>query len=272
MPRNSTGTYSLPQSSYVDGQTITAEIINSNFSDIANELTNSLAANGVTTMTGQIKASAGSVAAPGIAFGTSTGTGLYLAGTNQIGIATNGTQLATLNSDQSVSLAGAFTAAGASTFNGAVTHASTTTLTGAVTLNATTYTFGAGAVAGFYTALAPAASIGQIIDGAGSVVTTGQRGQIYIPFPMTITNWWVMADQSGSVTIDVLRANNAVPSSSIVGAGTKPNLSSSQFTTSAPSSWTSTTLAANDFIAFSITGSPSSVTRVSIYLSGLRTG
>mgnify|MGYP003353600135 CR=1 FL=1 len=32
------------------------------------------------------------------------------------------------------------------------------------------------------------------------------------------------------------------------------------------------TLAANDFIAFNITGSPTSVTRISIFLSGLRTG
>jgi hypothetical protein len=102
-------------------------------------------------------------------------------------------------------------------------------------------------------------------------VTTGQKGQIYIPFPMTITKWWVMADQAGSVTIDVLRANNGIPSVSIVGGGTAPNLAASQFTSSAPAAWTSTTLAANDFIAFSISA-PATITRIAVYLSGTRTG
>lgn len=229
-------------------------------------MTQSLATTGVSTMTGAILAASGSAAAPSYTFGSSVKDGFWLAGTHQIGGTTNGTQFVTFNSDQSV------TWAGNQSFGGTTTTTGTATFSGSLILNGTTYTFGAGAVAGFYTGLAPASSVGQIIDGGGSVVTTGQKGQIYVPFPMTITNWWVMADQSGSVTIDVLRANNAVPSSSIVGAGTKPNLSSSQFTTAAPSSWTSTTLAANDFIVFNITGSPSTVTRVSIALSGLRTG
>lgn len=267
IPRNSSGNYTLPNSDQTTGGIITASLWNANFDDIASTLTTSVATNGVSSMTGPLLATSGSLSSPGYQFASSSKTGFFLAGTNQIGISTNGGSVGTFNSDQSVSFAGALTVAGATTHSGA------TTLTGPVTLNATSYTFGAGAGAAFYAGLNPAASIGEVIDGGGAVVTTGQKGQIYIPFPMTITKWWVMADQSGSITIDVLRANNGIPASSIVGGGTAPNLSSAQFTgNTSPSGWTSTTLAANDFVAFNVTGSPSSVTRVSITLSGVRTG
>lgn len=106
-----------------------------------------------------------------------------------------------------------------------------------------------------------------IIDGGGSVLTGTTLTGIHIPFPLTINKWWVMADQSGSVSVDILRANDAVPSSSIVGVGTKPNLSSAQFNSSAPSSWTATTLATDDFISFEVTGTPTSVERISVTLT-----
>lgn len=114
--------------------------------------------------------------------------------------------------------------------------------------------------------------IGIIIDGGGAAILAGQKGQVHIPFAVTITKWWIMGDQSGSITVDVLRANDAVPSASMVGGGTKPNLSTSQYTSAAPSGWTSTTLAVDDWITFSVTGSPTSVTRVSIALTATRTG
>lgn len=113
--------------------------------------------------------------------------------------------------------------------------------------------------------------VGIIIDGGGGVILAGQKGQVHIPFSLSISKWWVMADQSGSIVVDVLRANNAVPSASIVGAGNSPTLSASQYTSAAPSGWTSTALAADDWITFSVTGSPSSVTRVTVVLTGTRT-
>ncbi len=116
------------------------------------------------------------------------------------------------------------------------------------------------------------ADVGLIIDGGGATILSGQKGQVHIPFPITITEWSVMGDQSGSISIDILRANNGVPSASIVGGGTAPNLSSAQYAQAAPSSWTATTLAVNDWIAFNVTGTPSSVTRVTVALTGTRTG
>ena len=77
-----------------------------------------------------------------------------------------------------------------------------------------------------------------------------------------------MADQTGSIAIDILRTNNAFPTSSIVGAGIKPNLSSLQWNTGqTPSGWTSTALVNDDWIAFSVTGTPSSVTQITCVLT-----
>lgn len=117
-----------------------------------------------------------------------------------------------------------------------------------------------------------AAGIPFIIDGGGSVITTGSKGFLPVPFACTINSWSLLADQSGSISIDILRANNAVPVTSIVGGGTKPNLSSAQFAgLVAPSGWTSTALAANDWLAFTVSGTPTSVTKTTLLLSVSKT-
>lgn len=52
MPRNGAGVYSLPESPFVDGTTISAAPVNNNYSDIATAMTGSVAADGQTPMTG----------------------------------------------------------------------------------------------------------------------------------------------------------------------------------------------------------------------------
>ena len=98
-----------------------------------------------------------------------------------------------------------------------------------------------------------------IISGGGSAITTGVKGFMPIPFAATITGWSIIGDQSGSISIDILRANNAVPVTSIVGGGTKPNLTAAQFAgNTAPSGWTSTALAAQDYLGFSVASAATS--------------
>ena len=105
-----------------------------------------------------------------------------------------------------------------------------------------------------------------IIDGGGVAITTGSKGSLPIPWPSTITSWSVEADQSGSIAVDILRANNAVPVTSMVGGGNKPTLTAAQFAgLVAPSGWTSTLLAANDWLTFSVS-SVATVTRVTVSL------
>ena len=105
-----------------------------------------------------------------------------------------------------------------------------------------------------------------VIDGGGTAITTGVKGYFHIPFGATIFAWRVMADQVGSIAVDVLRANGAVPTVSMIGAGNKPTLSASQFTEAAVSGWTSATLAVADWIGFNVV-SATTVTRATVVLS-----
>lgn len=115
-------------------------------------------------------------------------------------------------------------------------------------------------------------STGIVIDGGGSAVTTGSKGFIQIPFGATISAWTVLADQSGSIVMDVKRSTYAAfpTTASIVGGGNAPTLSSAQNNTAAPSGWTSTAITAGDVLEFSVS-SASTVTRVTVQLKLTRT-
>jgi hypothetical protein len=89
--RNGSGTYSTPNT-FTPSTTISSSAVNQNFSDLATEMTNSLALDGQSTMTGQLKAASGTVLAPGITFGSDLDSGLYRIGANNIGVALNGTK------------------------------------------------------------------------------------------------------------------------------------------------------------------------------------
>jgi hypothetical protein len=105
-----------------------------------------------------------------------------------------------------------------------------------------------------------------IISGGGIAITTGPKGFVPVPFGALIVGWSIIADQAGSIAIDILRANNAVPAVSIVGGGTKPTLTAAQFVgNTAPSGWTSALLAAQDYLGFSVS-SVATVTQVTLTL------
>jgi hypothetical protein len=75
------------------------------------------------------------------------------------------------------------------------------------------------------------AAITYTIDGGGSAIITGSKGQLDIPFPgCTITGWVLTADQIGSAVVDVQSSSYAgFPGSlaSICG-GDEPTLSGVQ--------------------------------------------
>ncbi len=105
-------------------------------------------------------------------------------------------------------------------------------------------------------------------DGSGSVLSTGTKNPIKIPYGGTLTGWLLAGTPSGSVTVDIFRSADGagLPVTSIVGAGTKPSLSSATEAKSTTfTSWTSTTLTAFDNLAISLSGITSS-TYVSLTL------
>lgn len=92
MSRNGSGTYSVVNT-FVSGTTITATGHNQNWADVAVEMTNSVAVDGQSTMTGPLKAASGTVAAPSFTFGSDTDSGIYRKGSNNIGVGVAGAEV-----------------------------------------------------------------------------------------------------------------------------------------------------------------------------------
>jgi microcystin-dependent protein len=92
MARNGSGTMTIPNT-LVPGEVITASDHNENYADIAAEITNSVAVDGQSTMTGAFKAASGTAAAPGITFGSDTDSGIYRIGANNLGVGVNGAEV-----------------------------------------------------------------------------------------------------------------------------------------------------------------------------------
>ena len=111
-----------------------------------------------------------------------------------------------------------------------------------------------------------------VIDGGGATIATGIKGYLEVPFACTVNTWTLLADTTGSVTIDVYSDAYASygTNTSMVGAGTKPAIASATKAQSAPASWTTTSIAAGNIIGFNVT-SVSAVARVTISLKVTRT-
>ncbi len=108
-------------------------------------------------------------------------------------------------------------------------------------------------------------SFGITIDGQGGVITTGSKGYIVIPYVGTITKWYIVSDQSGSTVVDLKRS-----STSIIGTGNTPTLTSQQRNNSNVSGWTSTAVSINDEMEF-VVNSATSVTRVNLIIEITKT-
>lgn len=81
MPRNGSGTYSLPAGNpVVSGTTIESSWANTTLSDIGTAMTDSLSRSGQGGMTAAFRAADGTSSVPGIAWSNETGSGFYRAG------------------------------------------------------------------------------------------------------------------------------------------------------------------------------------------------
>lgn len=112
-----------------------------------------------------------------------------------------------------------------------------------------------------------------VIDGGGSAITTGMKGTLEVPFACTINSVTLLADQSGSIVVDVWKCTY-----SQYDAGSTHPVSGDKITASAPptissatksqdstlTGWTKT-LAKGDILAFNV-NSATTVTRATISL------
>ena len=118
-----------------------------------------------------------------------------------------------------------------------------------------------------------------IISGGSSVITTGIKGYVEVPFACTVVAWTIIlytstgAAVTDSVTIDVLGDTyaNTISSASIVGAGTKPFVAASTKNQSTPTGWTTTSLTAGEIVGFNVTAAPTTATNCLISLKLQRT-
>lgn len=94
MPRNGSGTYTLPTGNpVVSGTIIESTWANSTLADLADAITNSLARNGEGGMTAPLRLTDGVVATPSLAFANETGSGLYRAAAGDVGLTVLGSRI-----------------------------------------------------------------------------------------------------------------------------------------------------------------------------------
>lgn len=111
-------------------------------------------------------------------------------------------------------------------------------------------------------------NINFLIDGGTFAILTGAKPYLIIPRTITLTDWILLADISDSFTIDLLKNSYAsFPTAvSMVGAGTKPYLSSQQANTGNVLNWSTAILNAGDFLLINVTAA-STITKASLILN-----
>jgi hypothetical protein len=115
--------------------------------------------------------------------------------------------------------------------------------------------------------------LGLVFEGGGVALTTGIKGDLYVPFACTITAVTLLADQSGSVVVDIWKdtyGNYPPTVADTITASAKPTLSGaakSQDTTL--TGWT-TAIASGATLRFNI-DSVATITRLTIILTVSRT-
>jgi len=112
-----------------------------------------------------------------------------------------------------------------------------------------------------------------VIDGGGAAITTGIKGDIEVPFACTISAVTLLADQSGSIVVDVWKdtyANFPPTDADSITSATPPTISTAtkaQDTTL--TSWTKSITAGN-ILRFNV-DSCTTITRVTVSIKVLKT-
>lgn len=121
--------------------------------------------------------------------------------------------------------------------------------------------------------LTDTADVAFIIDGGGSAITTGIKGDLYFDFGCTINQVTMLADQSGSIVVDIWKdtyANYPPTDADSITASAPPTISTAtKSQDSTLTGWT-TTIAAGSSLRFNV-DSITSITRVAIILKVTRT-
>lgn len=231
MPRNGSGTYSLPAGNpVVSGTTIQSTWANSTLNDVGDAITGSLARDGTGGMSGPLRLADGTVSIPGLAFAAETTTGLSRPTTNAIVASVSAVEKMRINAS-GASVTGTLGVSGdvainTDKFN--VTAASGNTLV-AGTLGVTGLITATGGVSGAVTS-SSATITGGTINGTTIGATTPSTGAFTTASASTsvttpsVTNAGTLALSATGANVITAATNGAervrIDSSGNVGIGT----------------------------------------------------
>jgi hypothetical protein len=117
--------------------------------------------------------------------------------------------------------------------------------------------------------LVPNKTVVMVIDGGGSAITTGVKGYLPIPYTGIIKSWKLLADQAGSIVIDVWKDTyeNYPPTVADTIAGSeKPTLSAATKNEDTALTTWNTNIRSGDILGFNV-DSASTVTKVTLTLT-----
>ena len=117
------------------------------------------------------------------------------------------------------------------------------------------------------------AEIAFVIDGGGSAITTGVKGDLRIPFACAIESATLLADQSGSIVVNVWKdtlANYPPTVADKITASAPPTITSATNSTDTTLTGWTTAIAAGDTLRFNV-DSAATIQRVTLALKVRRT-
>jgi hypothetical protein len=170
MSRDSNGNYTLPNAAFVNGTVISSSVMNSNFSNISSEITNSLDRSGRGGMLSYLRGVNGSSALPAYSYTSETTLGMYRVSSGVLGVSSNGTDFQRWSTTE-VRVYQAFVAEKGATITNSTTNGAGITVTGNGTAAGGVFTGGSSAGRGL-TVTGGAGGTGAVITG-GSGNTVG---------------------------------------------------------------------------------------------------
>ncbi len=176
------------------------------------------------------------------------------------GLSMSGTTLSATGSGGTVTTTGSPATGNLTKFTGASTI-SNGDLTGDVTTTGT-----------LATTLKTAAKTRAItlgLDGGGSAITTGIKADVSVPYACTITAVTMLADQSGSIVVDIWKdtyANYPPVVGDSITASAKPTITTATKSTDATLTGWTTSVSAGDTLRFNV-DSATTITRLALTLT-----
>jgi len=115
-------------------------------------------------------------------------------------------------------------------------------------------------------------TINFVIDGGGSAITTGIKGQVVIDFPCEVIEWAIIGLPAGAIVVDVSKSTFAgFPTTTTLTASEKPTISATNDTGEDRALTTWTSIVAGDILEFEV-DSVATIERCTVALKCRKTG